>query len=474
METGRYNRQKLIEGWKQEELEKARAVIIGSGNLANFTAASLVALGIGNIEIYDSSEIDGNSKEFLSYQAREGESKVQALEEKLKQINPLSRIKGINISLENGSLISIIGKPGVIIDLTNSQDSKTSVLKYAQRKNIPVVSASSDNIRGEMYVIMDKNKEIFEKSKLRDYKGKCQGSVPSEILGGLITEETRKILMPLNEEKPVRNLAYSLASPRRFSRDLEEEIKDVNLKNKKVLVVGAGALGNFVSLGVALSGVGDIDILDFDEVDPTNLNRQILFYDAIGKNKAEALASRILEIVPKLKIKGLTEKLDENSDYFKENKPDLIMDCVDSLAVRAIINYFGVRYKIPIVSGGTNPNSGQVVVYEPGESYCLDCSLGVEKALGKTRTSSSCRYAPDPSVIMSNEVIGGIMVGEARKVLDRDYGEPIRKILKYDSLAKLRGGLVGIDGRCDCKKPDAKTWMNEVIKKYGVKNSKKI
>lgn len=456
----RYNRQELIKDWNQEKLSNARVVVIGAENLADYTLVALTALGIGNIEIYDGTKVNPN-KEFLLFQAKKGENKAKALETILKEINPSLRIKGISTPL-SGPLIAMLGNPDVIIDATNSLKSKKDILKYAQSRGIKLISASADKDIAEMYFINPKEqKDVL----INVYKGKVQGITASGIIGGIIAEELRKTVMPFNaSEQPVKKLSYSLASPKRFS-DEYEKLERKNLKDKKILVVGAGALGNFAVLGAALEGIGNIDVLDFDDVESTNLNRQILFYDAVGKMKATALAEKVAEIVPAVKIRGLIEKLDENTKYFQENHPDAILDCVDSFAVRAIVNYFAVRNGIPLISGGTDPRSGQVVVYQPGKSACLDCKLGVETALAEQRKASPCRYAPDPSVIMTNQIVGNMMVGEAIKVLDGNNGEPVKKILKYDSAVSVRGGLVGSDEPCKCSKPDVKEWLKEVDRK---------
>ena len=272
----RYNRQELISGWDQDKLNNSRAVVIGSGNLANYTLASLAALGIGNIEIYDNSKIDSD-REFLLFQAEEGEPKAKALEAMLKQINPTSRISGVSTPM-SAPLLAMIGKPDVIIDATNSQKSKEDILKYARSRGVRVISASSDRDRTEMYFI-DPDTEQKDVS-LSAYEGKSQGVTPSGIMGGIITEELRKAVMPFSaSDQPVEKIAYSLASPRRFSSE-DGKLERGDLRDKKILVVGAGALGNFAVLGAALEGIGNIDILDFDDVESTNLNRQILFYDA--------------------------------------------------------------------------------------------------------------------------------------------------------------------------------------------------
>lgn len=487
MVDDRYNRQELISGWKQEKLNSTRAVVIGSGNLANYALVSLAALGIGNLEVYDTAKVaskragEDADREFLLFKAREGEPKAKALEAMLRQINPSSRINGISVPL-SAPLLAMIGSPDFIIETTNLPESKGNILKYASSRKIRVISASASRESAEAYFVNPW--ENSHSATLPDYKNQPQGVTLSGIMGGIITEEVRKAVMQLTEsDVPAKRTGYSLSSPRRFAYDvsdnkpdsprkqlkdkLEDKLKEKlkeELKRKKILVVGAGALGNFAVLGAALEGVGNIDILDFDEIESTNLNRQILFYDAVGKMKATALAEKVAEIVPAASVQGLVEKLDENSTYFTKNKPDAILDCVDSFAARAIINYFAVRNEIPLISGGTDPRSGQVVVYQPKKSACLDCKLAVEKALAEQRKAASCRYAPDPSVIMTNQIVGNMMVGEMMKVLSA-AGEPVRRILKYDATIPARGGLVGSDEICSCSKPEIKEWLKLVDKK---------
>jgi len=467
----RYNRQELIEGWDQEKINNAYIAVIGSGTLANFTAASLVSLGFGNVELYDNKKTeDAESEEFLLKLTDTNESKVESLEGILSKINPLVNVKGIHAKIDSKLMASLLGKPKLIIDTTNESITKKTVMEYARKNRIPVIFASADANKGSIMVNMprDRKKRIDD---FKSYEDKTQGAIPSEILGGIITEEARKIIMPFNRnDKPLEKLVYSAASPSRFSERNEKTITEGSLKDKSVFVIGAGALGNFVGLGLALSGFENVDILDYDIVETTNLNRQLLFYDSVNENKAESLAEKMKMINPKMEVEGIDKKLDEKfSSYFrlKKNRPDLIMDCVDNFYTRAIANYLSVKYKIPLISGGTNPSSGQVVSYKPGYSACLDCKLSVDKAYAKEKTSHSCIHATEPSVIMTNEIIGGMMVAEARAVLDpENYGEPVKKMIKYDSNSKARAGLVGGDKPCDCKRGTIKQWADELIKKY--------
>lgn len=466
--ANRYGRQELIEGWKQDQIRNATIAVVGSSVLAQFTAASLVSLGFGRVEIYDNARPDKSSEgEFLLSLTEKRDFNVEALEDILSKINPLVRVKGITTKVNSASLAQLLGTPTVIIDTSQDHQSQATVLEYAEASKIPLVVAVADSAHGELYSVLPRKKKM--KFFLEDYYSKPQGALPSEVLGGIITEEVRKIVMPFSKkDAPVQSLRYSLASPQRFSGSNAVEISEAPLDDKRVLLVGAGALGNFAGIGLAVAGVGEIDILDFDTVETTNLNRQLLFYDSVGQNKSKALAQKLAAINPTVKVKGLVGKLDERyTDYFtSKDKPDLILDCVDNLATRAIVNYFAVKYKIPVVSGGTNPSSGQVVVYKPGESSCLDCKLGVDKALGKERNSHSCVYAAQPSVIMTNQIIGGLMAAEMRAVLaSQQYGNPIRKMLRYDSENPNRAGLAGGEKPCSCERGPIQQWIKEIVKK---------
>ena len=465
----RYDRQQRIQNWQQERLANAKIAIIGSGQLAQFTAASLVALGVGNVEIYCNEKVNG--KEFLTFDSN-GDDKSSLLEKKLHEMNPDANVRSFKMESDD-NILSLVDNPDIILELTNSSELKERIMEYANAHNVKIISASTGKTGGELYFV--KPGDDYSSAKLTKYDGEKQRTFTSEIFGGMITEEVRKILMPLKEgEDAVKNLAYDATAEKRFSKEGDFDAQPFeDLSQKRILIIGAGALGNFVALGATLEGIGKIDILDFDEVEPHNLNRQIMFYDAVGKKKSLALAEKIKQINPDIEVKGLVEKLDENTTYFLNNNPDLILDCVDNFATRAITNYFAVHYGIPLVSGGTNSNSGQVVVYEPGQSACLECKLGVEQALGVALQGSKCTDAPNPSVIMTNEIIGGMMVGEALKVLDKGYGTSVSRILKYDSTAPVRGGLIGASNACECSRGEIKEWLQGVKEMFSLAKDEK-
>ncbi len=506
----RYNRQELITGWKQEILTDARITILGTNLLSQNILLSLSALGIGTLEIYENQRVyttEKHKKSLLTLTGKKGESYALCIEKMLQKINPSTFVKGMNIDLSEYT-IPLIGTPTLLIDATNNEDLKRISLQYAIQKNIHYISTSADDYSGIINIYtkdtlkkenIQKKEEKKKKNDFHPYFNQLPNGIIGGILGGMIIEEVRKILLPLEKtEEPIKKIMYSCITDERFisSKKLDELLekrekeKDANrdivsdseidqepnssiyekkgLQNKKALIIGAGALGNFVALGLTYTHINSIDIMDYDTVETTNLNRQILFYDAVGKNKASALCEKIKEINNSIKVKDFCERLDEKSNYFNENNPDIIFDCVDSFAVRAYINYFAVKHKIPLVSGGTNSKSGQIITYIPNKTSCLDCKIHVEKALAEHLQAASCKFAPDSSVIMTNQIIGSMMVSEGINIFFEQ--NPLAKIFKYDSTAETRGGLIGSSSSCSCTKSEnPHDWISSVMSKYEMK-----
>jgi molybdopterin/thiamine biosynthesis adenylyltransferase len=455
----RYDRQERIEGWNQAKLKEAKVAIVGAGHIGNFLSASLAALGVGDLRIYDNEKIDYEirnkpymEREFLLSRSREGASKAEALEKRVQKINPLTSVTGIHMTLDNITE-SLVEPPDITVIATNDKD---TIDRYRR-----LFSGSATTT----YVAEgDRNAVLFSKikpgTKIPDYTYHHQEAVNSEIISGFLCEEIVKKLM---NGGIVELMKYN---PNAYKLKGKKCTELVPLKNKKAIVVGAGALGNFLGIGLAHCGLEEIYLVDDDIVDVTNLNRQILFYDSVGKYKAEVLAERLMEINPDVKVTPIKERVTEKfENKVIKIKPDILFDCVDNLSTRSILNHFAIRNQIPLISGGTDYEKGQVVVYQPGKSACLNCRLNVDKALVEARRSSSCIYAPTPSVVIINHIIGGLMAAEGRCVLDpENYGSAVNQVIKYDSTKNVRVGLLGDGKPCECKREaSAEEWIKKLL-----------
>ncbi|MBI4447828.1 ThiF family adenylyltransferase [Candidatus Woesearchaeota archaeon] len=471
--SDRYDRQERIPNWKQTALNDSYIAIVGSGPLAQSLGAVLAGLGIGNLRIYDNEILKKHSaQDFLCFEAKEGEKKAEAVKGLISKINPQINVDMINWKfLRHYFAEAVIGKPNAIVDCTNDPFQELILFCYGQAHNIPVINGASKKydcllsvklpdknfaVPEDFYldsVTLEKVTRLIPESYLSiDYYNREQDGLTSLVCSGLIADEVRKIVMPLNEdEKPLQgSLNYSLLSQDRFSLNslpTKEAGKMEYSKNKVVYVIGAGSIGNIVGLGLAVEGIKELVIFDDDTAEEVNLNRQILLYEGVGQPKATTLAKKLRQINPNINVEAVVGKFTPKTDYGK--KPDLVMACTDSFKSRKIVNDYAKKYGIPIISGGTDFDSGQVISYAPGRSTCLNCQIGIDKAAEQEAQVEGCATAPEPSVIVSNWIIGSLMVAEASTVLNKD-NPTINGRTVYDSKENRRLRVVKLEKNCQC------------------------
>jgi adenylyltransferase/sulfurtransferase len=142
---------------------------------------------------------------------------------------------------------------------------------------------------------------------------------------------------------------------------LESQIK---LKNSKVLVVGAGGLGCPALLYLAAAGVGTLGIVDFDNVDISNLQRQVLYTTQdVGKNKAEIATSRLRERNPLVDYRAFTEKITSQNALSIISEYDVVLDGTDNFSTRYLLNDACVLLDRPLVYGSILRFEGQIAVF---------------------------------------------------------------------------------------------------------------
>jgi len=431
----RYDRQLRTENWGKKEQKKlydSKVVLVGSDFLGQMTLGCLAGLGVGKIIIMDNKK-NGN-RGFLVHSKKE--NRVDQIIGIAKKINPYLDIKGINSSFFSSFLDYENFKPDVIIETTNSLSSKEKTLDYVMKNNISFIS-SYCNHKKSIISVYSPNKqnieEILNSEKIVDEDPE-QGGITAGINAGMITDELRKSLFNLNEKDNnlEKRVFYNLDSSERTSLESDLNKKVGNLSKKRVLVVGAGAIGNYVALNLALSGFKNIDIVDCDEnIEETNLNRQILLYGRIGEKKAPVLSERIREM-GKIKSKAFNYKITKDSGkFFEKNKYDIIFGCLDNFEARYYLSEFAVNFKIPYIDGGTFDLNGNLAVYYPGKTACIKCKKNLKP---EPEIKRSCGEAL-PGVVIPNIIIGSAMVGEAVNIF-RD--ELLEKRFLYDSFDSNR------------------------------------
>ncbi|WP_243684691.1 HesA/MoeB/ThiF family protein [Methanosarcina barkeri] len=161
------------------------------------------------------------------------------------------------------------------------------------------------------------------------------------------------------------------------------------LKNAKVLVAGAGGLGSPVSTYLAIAGVGKIILADFDSVDPSNLNRQFLHHQKdIGRLKIESAKEKLLSMNPDIEVETIVEMLTESNLENLVPECDVIVDALDNLETRHMLNRLVVKRRIPLIHGAVTGYDGQVTTIVPGKTPCFYC---IFPRISKKRSFSGFR-----------------------------------------------------------------------------------
>jgi adenylyltransferase/sulfurtransferase len=221
---------------------------------------------------------------------------------------------------------------------------------------------------------------------------------------------------------------------RRYSRHLI--IPDVamdgqkRLKNAKVLCVGAGGLGAPTMMYLAAAGVGTLGVVDFDVVDESNLQRQVIHSQAdIGKPKVESAAETARGINPLIQINVHNMRLDNDNVMELFSQYDLIVDGTDNFATRYMVNDACVLLNKPYVWGSIYRFDGQASVFWSEHGPCYRCLYPEPPPPGMV---PSCAEGGVLGVLCAS--IGSMQVNEAIKVLT-GVGEPlVGSLMVYDAL----------------------------------------
>jgi molybdopterin/thiamine biosynthesis adenylyltransferase/rhodanese-related sulfurtransferase len=221
---------------------------------------------------------------------------------------------------------------------------------------------------------------------------------------------------------------------RRYSRHLI--IPDVGmagqkrLKNAKVLVVGAGGLGSPALMYLAAAGVGTLGIVDFDVVDESNLQRQIIHGQSdVGRPKAESAAASIREINPFVEVIVHNEALSNDNvmDIFRGY--DLIVDGTDNFATRYLVNDAAVLLGKPYVWGSIYRFDGQASVFWAEHGPCYRCLYPEPPPPGMV---PSCAEGGVLGVLCAS--VGSVQVNEAIKLITGIGDSLAGRLMIYDAL----------------------------------------
>ena len=183
------------------------------------------------------------------------------------------------------------------------------------------------------------------------------------------------------------------------------------LANTRIVVAGAGALGNEVLKNLALAGVGNILIVDFDRIEVSNLSRSVLFRDAdIGRPKASTAANALRELNPEISVRALDGDLESDLGLGILRESDLVLGCLDSVHARWALNRACGRAGTPWIDAGINATVGEVCLYVPGDGPCYECGM-TQQMWHQIHERRSCMLLPrklPPRVIPTTSVIASV------------------------------------------------------------------
>ncbi len=202
------------------------------------------------------------------------------------------------------------------------------------------------------------------------------------------------------------------------------------IKNARVLIVGAGGLGAPVSLYLTAAGVGKIGLVDFDEVDETNLQRQVIFTTPdVGRKKVDVAKDRLLKLNPHIEVETYDTQLSSDNALEIISNYDIVVDATDNFPTRYLLSDACVFLKKPLVYGSIFRFDGQVSVFHAEKGPCYRCLYPEPPPPGLV---PSCAEGGVLGVLPG--IIGSLQANETLKLIV-GIGQPlIGRLLLVDAL----------------------------------------
>jgi len=212
------------------------------------------------------------------------------------------------------------------------------------------------------------------------------------------------------------------------------------LKKAKVFIAGAGGLGSPVSIYLTAAGVGHIRLVDHDKVDLTNLNRQVAHWTAdVGRKKVESAQEKLNKLNPNVTVEALSVTISEENASELVRGFDLVVDAMDNLPTRYLLNKTAIEHSVPFFHGAVNGFQGRALTVIPGKTACLRCLYRGPGPESKF-----------PVIGVAPAVIACIQATEVIKYIVGAGSLLTRRLLVYDGLdMKFTEFLVRRNPNCD-------------------------
>jgi len=156
-------------------------------------------------------------------------------------------------------------------------------------------------------------------------------------------------------------------------REIGQEGQE-KLKRSRVVIAGTGGLGSPIALYLTAAGIGMIRVIDHDQVALSNLNRQILHWEEdVGRRKVDSARAKLRNLNSSAEIQAIAETITEENVSHLVDGCDAIVDAMDNLPTRYVLNRCAIEKNIPFFHGAVNGFEGRVMTVLPGETACLRC-----------------------------------------------------------------------------------------------------
>jgi adenylyltransferase/sulfurtransferase len=212
-----------------------------------------------------------------------------------------------------------------------------------------------------------------------------------------------------------------------------------------VAIIGIGGLGSPVALYLASSGIGKLSLIDFDSVDLSNLQRQIIHdTDHLGTAKVSSAQEKLAALNPGTSVQVYAEKLSDSEISAVIKEVDAVVDCTDNFATRLTINQACVQHQVPLVSGAAIRMEGQLMVYDPSiaNAPCYACLYQNTAEL-----DLNCATTGVAAPLVG--IIGSMQAMETLKILV-GFGEPATGSLLIFDAANTQWQRFRVTRRADC------------------------
>lgn len=344
----------------------------------------------------------------------------------------------VKIQMEKTSTSDIriyLGKPNFL--LTNMEEHPNSF--------VPTILASYHGWKGTLRVF----KEIITVEDLDLHDRVEPDEVPESahvlsscLCGALCAMEATKLILGIGEWEEgyqyfdlfgleFATIKDSLQNVmKKVGSTLKDGFEKSTLRDKKVLIAGTGGLGSPAAFALALSGIGTIGFVDYDRVEISNLNRQILHATSrVGKYKAESAAFFLKEMCPDIDINIYNTSINKENVFDLIKEYDVVIDAVDNFPTRFLLNDACYLKGKTLIDAGVLRFDGTFTTFIPGEGPCYRCMLSDIPAAGSVPSCSEAGVlGPVPGIM------GFIQAAEAVKLLSGQGVLGNGKFLFFDGL----------------------------------------